>query len=199
MRLNIHNKIKVMLFKTKQYRTNIVILLIFSSIFLFGCMDKSGIQQTNTYPVEIFSEMHYSQAYKSQEPPRIKASEKAVVFKDSSEQTLLISKKNHPYNEINAKNLYRVNCSMCHGTNLDGNGPVAEYIISEDAYAPYEKSPPNLLESTNNYPSRLAMVGFIQQGLGPMPEYGKLLNESDIFEIVTYIYKTSGTPLEEEE
>ena len=43
-------------------------------------MDKSGIQQTNTYPVEIFSEMHYSQAYKSQDPPRIEASEKAVVI-----------------------------------------------------------------------------------------------------------------------
>ena len=59
-----------MLFKTKRHSTNTVILLIFSSIFLFGCMDKSGIQQTNTHPVEIFSEMHYSQAYKSQEPPR---------------------------------------------------------------------------------------------------------------------------------
>ena len=45
-----------MLFKTKRHSTNTVILLIFSSIFLFGCMDKSGIQQTNTYPVEIFSE-----------------------------------------------------------------------------------------------------------------------------------------------
>ena len=95
-----------MLFKTKRHSTNTVILLIFSSIFLFGCMDKSGIQQTNTYPVEIFSEMHYSQAYKSQEPPRIEASEKAVVFKSSSDRTLLISKKSHPYNEINAKNLY---------------------------------------------------------------------------------------------
>ena len=186
-----------MLFKTKRHNTNTVILLIFSSIFLFGCMDNSGVQQSNTYPVEIFSEMHYSQAYKSQEPPRIEASEKAVVFKSSSDKTLLISKKSHPYNEVNAKNLYRVNCSMCHGVNLEGKGPVAEYIISEDAFAPYEKAPPNLIESTDNY-TREAMVGFIQGGRGPMPGYAKLLNESDIFEIVTYIYKTSGTPLEED-
>ena len=38
------------------------------------------IQQSNTYPVELFKEMHYSQAHRSQEPPRQAPVRRAVAF-----------------------------------------------------------------------------------------------------------------------
>jgi hypothetical protein len=41
---------------------------------------QSGITQRGTYPIEIFSEMHSSQAYKNQEPPRLNSVETAQKF-----------------------------------------------------------------------------------------------------------------------
>ena len=38
------------------------------------------LTQRGTYPIEIFSEMHYSQAYKNQEPPRLDSVETAQKF-----------------------------------------------------------------------------------------------------------------------
>jgi len=181
------------------HKKNYILLSVLIAIFFISCMEKSGLQQTNTYPVEIFSEMHYSQAYKSQEPPRLKPAKSSVVFQKSSDETLIISKNKIIYNEQSAKNLYRVNCSMCHGINLDGNGSVAKYITSNNSIDPYEKSPPNLIESakSNTYPNMKSMVRFIEDaGRGPMPKYSKLLHESEIHEIVSYIFKASDRKTE---
>ena len=186
--------------KKNMNKKNYLFLLVLIAIFSISCMDKSGLQQTNTYPVEIFSEMHYSQAYKSQEPPRLEPAKSSVVFQKSSDETLVISKNKIIYDELSAENLYRINCSMCHGINLDGNGSVAKYITSKNGIDPYEKSPPNLIESakSDTYPNIKSMVLFIQDsGKGPMPKYSKLLNESEIYEIVSYIFKSSGRETEE--
>ena len=186
--------------KKFMHKKNYLFLLVLIATFSISCMDKSGLQQTNTYPVEIFSEMHYSQAYKSQEPPRLEPAKSSVVFQKSSDETLVISKNKIIYDELSAENLYRINCSMCHGINLDGNGSVAKYITSKNGIDPYEKSPPNLIESakSDTYPNIKSMVLFIQDsGKGPMPKYSKLLNESEIYEIVSYIFKSSGRETEE--
>ena len=79
--------------KKFMHKKNYLFLLVLITIFSISCMDKSGLQQTNTYPVEIFSEMHYSQAYKSQEPPRLEPAKSSVVFQKSSDETLPDSKK----------------------------------------------------------------------------------------------------------
>lgn len=181
-------------------KKNYIFLSILITFLSISCMDKSGLQQTNTYPVEIFSEMHYSQAYKSQEPPRLESAKSSVVFQKSSDETLIISKNKLIYDEQSAKDLYRINCSMCHGINLDGNGSVAKYITSKNGIDPYEKSPPNLIESSKSdtYPNMKSMVLFIQDaGKGPMPKYSKLLNEFEIYEIVSYIFKSSDREIEE--
>ena len=38
------------------------------------------MQESGTYPIEIFTEMHYSQAYRSQEIPRLSGVESAVAY-----------------------------------------------------------------------------------------------------------------------
>ena len=57
--------------------------ILLACIFAFTLLAptcQSGITQRGTYPIEIFSEMHYSQAYKNQEPPRLNSVETAQKF-----------------------------------------------------------------------------------------------------------------------
>ena len=194
-------KQKLRINKISCFRLGLVPIVIVISSLLMGCMKSSGFQESNTYPVEIFSEMHYSQAYKSQEPPRIKSSGSSIPFKrlasGPSEILNVPEKEERQYDEFVAKNLYRVNCSMCHGVDATGGGTVSKYITSERSFYAENKgksyeAPPNLLESTGNKFTDIdSMINFVRNGSqsgGPMPPYGKLLSEAEMRDIVTYIF-----------
>ena len=74
-------------------------------------MMTACVQQNNTYPVEIFSEMHYNQAQKSQEPPRVPAHPDSVTFSEiGSEKELDMS--SNPANNYDESYLYEVNCTF---------------------------------------------------------------------------------------
>ena len=84
-----------------------------------------AVQEENTYPIEIFSEMHFSQAHRPQEPPRQEALANAVVFNPSGgpEVGLTVLERNtRPYDPTAAGQLYATNCSVCHGVNGGGGG-----------------------------------------------------------------------------
>ena len=53
---------------------------IIASISLVLVMFSCAVQENNTYPIETFTEMHYSQSYRAQEPPRLAAVVDAVTF-----------------------------------------------------------------------------------------------------------------------
>jgi mono/diheme cytochrome c family protein len=157
-----------------------------------------AVQESNTYPVEIFSEMHYSQAFRIQEPPRLAPPADSVVFKtagDSSQTYNVPDKQERAYDPAIAGNLYRVNCSVCHGVSGLGDGKAVRHITSSSSFyatnegTPY-KAPPNLVDSAaNRLNQREVMFSFISGWNGPvMPEFGKLLTEEDIRDIVNYIF-----------
>lgn len=162
------------------------ILLIFIIIALFftGC-----VQQSNTYPVEIFSEMHYNQAQKYQEPPRVPAHPDSVPYSKigyGEKLDLTITKRN----DKDGTKLYYVNCSFCHGLEADGNGPASEKITSDKNYwfsvtGEKHKGPANLLQSEL---SKENAVVFIKGGAGLMPAYKNMLNEEEIRSIVDYVW-----------
>jgi len=82
-----------------------------------------AVQESNTYPVETFSEMHYSQSFKSQEPPRLAPPADSVVFSSAGDpdQVLVVpDKQERAYDPVVAGNLFLVNCSVCHG--IGGHG-----------------------------------------------------------------------------
>jgi mono/diheme cytochrome c family protein len=169
--------------------------LLMLSIFVTSAC---AVQESNTYPVETFSEMHYSQAFRAQEPPRLAPPADSVVFKtagDSSTTLNVPDKQERAYDPAVAGDLYRINCAVCHGVSGLGDGKAARHITSDSSFyattegTPY-KSPPNLVDSAaNRLNQREVMFGFISGWNGPvMPEFGKLLPEEDIRDIVNYIF-----------
>ena len=186
------------------FSTNIKSILTRRLVFIVGLMmlgtlatSACAVQESNTYPVETFSEMHYSQAFKSQEPPRLAPPANSVVFKtagDSSQTYNVPDKQERAYDPVVAGELYRVNCSVCHGDSGLGDGKAARHITSgQSFYATTQgtayAAPPNLVESAaTRLTDRDVMVGFVTSGAVVMPSFGKLLPEEDIRDIVNYIF-----------
>lgn len=169
-------------------------LLSLAAVSLSAC----AVQETNTYPVEIFSEMHYSQAFRSQEPPRLAPPAESVVFASAggSDRVLNVpDKQERPYDPAVAGNLFRVNCSMCHGELGLGDGVVVRHLTSTASFYATTNNgtvygaPPNLvLSAASRLTARDTMVAFVTGGGRVMPQFGKLLSEEDIRDIVNYIF-----------
>ncbi len=173
-------------------------------VLLFGLLavaavsaSACAVQESNTYPVEIFSEMHYSQAFKAQEPPRLAPPGESVVFASTGgpDQVLNVpDKRERAYDPAVAGDLYRINCSVCHGVAGLGDGKAARHITSTASFYATTNgvaylAPPNLVESAaTRLIARDTMVAFATSGGRVMPAFGKLLSEEDIRDIVNYIF-----------
>jgi mono/diheme cytochrome c family protein len=168
-------------------------LLMLASVTASAC----AVQESNTYPVETFSEMHYSQSFRMQEPPRLAPLADSVAFVSAGDASQVLNvpdKRERDYDPAVASNLYRVNCSVCHGVSGLGDGNAARHITSANSFyattqgTPYS-APPNLVDSAaTRLTERDTMVVFVTSGAVVMPPFGKLLPEEDIRDIVNYIF-----------
>ena len=122
----------------------------FRLLFLvLACGLLVGACSKGTYAVEIFPEQHYQQSFKRQEPPRIDPPEGAVPV-TGREVPLDFVTADKTTNPValsegviqKGAELYRVNCSMCHGLGARGDGTVGA-VLAQEGYA----HPPNLLSS----------------------------------------------------
>ncbi len=151
-----------------------------------GCFPKAG-----SYPIEIFTEMHYSQAFRSQEPPRLDAVRGAEVFVGlSTEETLTLTlTQEREYVPAVASQLYAVNCSVCHGDSGRGDGPVAIFLTTKELTrdgAGYG-APPDLQASRERL-DKSAFFGIVSSGINVMPRFELLLSEEDRWDIVNYVF-----------
>lgn len=80
-----------------------------------------------------------------------------------------------------AERLYLVNCGICHGTKLDGNGP----LYANDG--PYKAAPKNLLADDMKALRDGSMFYSISYGKGQMGGYASQLNTKQRWEVVAYI------------
>lgn len=190
------SRAKLNIAAAKNRRTMLVGLLGLFAVVAAAC----SVQEDNTYPVDLFTEMHYSQAQRAQEPPRLQPPAQSVAFESAGgpEAALDVPEfQRRDYNPEVAATLYAVNCAVCHGVNGDGNGPAVAHLRSDQSYyttstgmvmgADGRRLPPNLLTSALR-DNDVGLAGFIRSGGNSvMPQFEKFLSEEDIWDLVAYI------------
>ncbi|MQG19069.1 MAG: cytochrome c [SAR202 cluster bacterium] len=168
-----------------------------------GSFDLPVIPKTGSHKVMVFSEMHYQQSYRSQEGPRllppndsVPITGKEISYNSLEEYQELSMPKQFisNYNQDHVKEVYRVNCLVCHGQNLDGNGSIVPFIDKGPL-------PVNLLEASTQNAKAGEVFAFISYGgrqgfsshirnresASPMPSFKYLLSEKERWDLVKYI------------
>lgn len=142
-----------------------------------------------TYAVELFPEMHYQQSARMQEPPRLAPPAGAVpitgreVDWDFARASELINPLPRTAQVLaTGAELFRVNCSMCHGPEARGDGPVATYLV-RDGYS----RPPDLLASVTQEKSDGHLFWLVSNGVVVMPRFKFLIEEDARWALVLYL------------
>ncbi|MDP6823940.1 MAG: cytochrome c [Dehalococcoidia bacterium] len=188
-------------YNTRSRSAGRLLLIAFASVAILAA---ACVQESGTYPIETFTEMHYSQAYRSQEIPRLPGVESAVAYngEGNAQDVLEVLPANeaHPYDAEAGAELYRVNCSVCHGVSGLGDGSAVAHIISansawaSDHNGVAYNAPPDLQELRDSR-GETGMFSIVDTGGILMPKFGPLLSEAERWDIIRYIFDESGTGL----
>ena len=81
-----------------------------------------------------------------------------------------------------AERLYLVNCGICHGAKLDGNGP-----LWKDGNGPYSAAPKNFMDAAMKAMPEGTMFHSVTYGKGQMGSYASQLNVKQRWEVIAYI------------
>lgn len=190
------------------------------NILGFDYFKMPVIMKTGSHKVMVFSEMHYQRSHRPQDVPRIMPPEESVphLAIGHSDEYLepdmigheLIYEDLDAYRELEIPNrvslsydpektaeLYRVNCLSCHGSSMEGDGPIAS-VMKDRKIGP---RPANLILPLTQDAKEGEIFGFItkggRQGLAavsrgretrsPMPPFQHLLTEDDRWALVKYV------------
>ena len=169
---------------------------------------------SGSHAVQVFSEMHYSPAYRSQEVPRLLPPEgsvpitgaEVVVFDVDKLKELSSPVKEYDFSR--AEKVYKVNCQVCHGGNLVGEGPITQLISGRgDGSLVYDGAAPvNLVSERVTTLTDGEIFGYISWGGRPglaaaargkrssaiMPQFAKLLSEEERWQLVSYLRQMAG-------
>lgn len=175
----------------KHRRTALVGLIGLFALVAAAC----SVQESNTYPVDLFTEMHYAQSNRAQEPPRLQPPAQSVAYDSigGPEVSFAVPEfKRRPYDAAVAGDLYAVNCSVCHGLGGQGDGNAAAHLTSDQSYwatttgSPYA-APANLL-ATRGERTEGIWFNTVNSGITVMPAFSKLLSEEDIWDIIAFLF-----------
>lgn len=150
----------------------------------------AACSSTNTYPVDIYTAMHYQESYRTLEPPRFLAPEGAVPVDGrtplySGEQ---ITQLENPVEADEAsvmrgQQIYDVNCVVCHGETGAGDGPMVSYLTESGAAAPAVLTAERLEGVPDSH-----IYNVVTNGLGQwMPAFGNLIPGQDIWHLINYV------------
>ena len=81
-----------------------------------------------------------------------------------------------------AERLYLVNCGICHGTKLDGNGP-----LFKGGDGPFTAAPKNFMDAAMKAMPAGTMFHSVTYGKGQMGSYASQLNTKQRWEVIAYI------------
>jgi len=86
-----------------------------------------------------------------------------------------------------AERLYLVNCGVCHGPKLDGNGP-----LWKDGNGPYPAAPKNLMGDDMKKLPEGTMFHAVTYGKGQMGSYASQLNTMQRWMVIAYVKAKQG-------
>jgi mono/diheme cytochrome c family protein len=86
-----------------------------------------------------------------------------------------------------AERLYLVNCGICHGAKLDGNGP-----LWNGGDGPYPAAPKNLLGDDMKALKAGTMFHVVTYGKGQMGSYASQLSTKQRWEVIAYVKSKQG-------
>lgn len=159
--------------------------------------------ETGSNAVQVFTEMHYQPSFRVQEGPRllppidsVPVTGREIRYTTADEYSALTipDRAAQSYDQARAQNLYDINCLVCHGSGLTGDGPIRPFMDR----GPF---PANLTLPLTKGSTDGDLFGFISKGgrqglttalLGrdspsPMPEFMRLLNEQERWWLVEFL------------
>lgn len=86
-----------------------------------------------------------------------------------------------------AERLYQINCGICHGTQLDGNGP-----LFKGGEGPYTAAPKNFMDSAMIAMAEGTMFYSVTYGIRAMGSYASQLTPTQRWEIIKFIKTKQG-------
>lgn len=86
-----------------------------------------------------------------------------------------------------AERLYLVNCGICHGSKLDGNGP-----LFNGGDGPYTATPKNFMDEALKVMPEGTMFHSVTYGKGQMGSYASQLNTKQRWMVIAYIKSKQG-------
>jgi mono/diheme cytochrome c family protein len=134
----------------------------------------------------VFPEMHYSPAVRRGEPTRhapppdavpISGARPAYTFEEATSLRAPIA--NAEPDRTNE--LYRVNCSVCHGADGRGQSLISDRFRAAGAIPPVDLTSARVQNRTDGQ-----LYWLIGNGIGNMPPFGSLLTDDELWAVVTF-------------
>jgi mono/diheme cytochrome c family protein len=146
------------------------------------------------YPLDIFREMHYQPSQRILQSDRFAAPRDAVpitgtrasvTFEEAAALQSPIARSTQ--NLEAGRELFKVNCAVCHGADAHGTGPVAERFAAASANPPADLTSQRVRSRSDGQ-----LHWIVTNGLGNMPSFGDLLNDDQRWMLVQVIRGYQG-------
>ncbi len=147
-----------------------------------------------SYPLDIFPELHYQQSQRRLEPQRLAPAPGAVPvtggrpeYTWDEVESLQNPIARNTQTMDRARQVFRVNCSMCHGQDGHGTGPVAQYFTQARWEPPVDFTSQRAQSRTDGQ-----LYWLVTNGIGSMPSFAPLLSENDRWGLVNVVREFQG-------
>ena len=145
------------------------------------------------YPVDLFPEMHYQPSQRRLEPDRLAPPPGAVPVTGGRQAYTFVEVtdlRNPLAREpglARGREVFRVNCAICHGADGRGQSYVAERFAAAQVLRPV-----NLAEARARDRTDGQLYWLVTNGVGNMPPFADLLTENERWSLVHVIRDVQG-------
>jgi mono/diheme cytochrome c family protein len=158
------------------------------------CLLALSACRPGAYPLDLFAEMHYQPSQKLLEPNRLAPPEDAVPVTGRSpgiaftQAASLQSPLPRSAQALDrGRQVFAVNCSMCHGADGRGDSFIAQRFNQSNAIPPVDFTSDRARGRSDG-----ELYWIITNGLGNMPRFANLLTDDDRWAVVQVVRSVQG-------